>query len=250
MYNQFSKVYNKFMDDTPYDKWVEFINSKINEHNIKPNIICDLGCGTGVMCGKFALQNIEVIGIDNSEEMLMEARACGQDILYLAQDMREFELYGTVDVIYSCCDSLNYLLEEEDIIKTFKLVNNYLESGGLFIFDINTPYKYKEVLADETFAEQSDCEAYIWENFYDEHEGLNEFAVNFFIKDLDGKYTRTEEFHYQRAYNIEQIQKYLQLAGLELLGIYDDYSNKPYSQQTLRATFVAREGHNKNKLYI
>ncbi len=253
IYNEFAKVYNNFMNDTPYKKWSKFINSQIDKYNINPKIICDLGCGTGSMCEIFSQQNLEVIGIDSSHEMLIEAKQSAEssnlDILYLCQDMCAFELFGTVDIIYSSCDSLNYLLEEDDIINTFKLVNNYLEAGGLFIFDINTVYKYKEVLGDKIFAEQTEDAAYIWENIFDEEEQINEFGVSFFIKDLDGRYNKTEEFHYQKAYTIEQIKKYLEVSGLELLNIYDDYTNEPCNNTTIRATFVTRETHNKNKFY-
>ncbi|ONI46212.1 methyltransferase [Candidatus Epulonipiscium fishelsonii] len=241
------------MEDTPYDNWENFILSKLKENNIEPKIICDLGCGIGSMCERFAKNNIEVIGIDNSFEMLMQARERALekelDILYLQQDMISFELYGTVDLIYSSCDSLNYILEEDDLLKVFRLVNNYLEAGGLFIFDMNTPYKYKEILGEQVFAEQTDTEAYIWENFYDEEAATNEFYVSFFIQDRDKRYTRTEEFHYQRAYTINQIRRLLEVAGLEIINVYDNYTSEYYNDTTTRATFVAKEKPSPNKKY-
>lgn len=253
IYNDFAKVYDTFMGDTPYENWVQFIQEQIKTAGIEPKLVCDLGCGTGKMCELFANKGIDMIGIDHSEEMLMVARENARekelDILYLCQDMTDFELYGTVDVIYSSCDSLNYLLEEEEVFETFKLVNNYLEKGGLFIFDINTPYKYKNVLGERVFAEQTENAAYIWENFYDPEDGINEFGVNFFIQDEDGRYTRTEEIHYEKAYTIETIKGLLEKAGLELVGIYDDYSDKPWQEETLRATFVAREKYQDGKIY-
>ncbi|ONI40909.1 methyltransferase [Candidatus Epulonipiscium fishelsonii] len=241
------------MEDTPYGDWEKFILKKLKENNIIPKIICDLGSGVGEMCERFAKSNIEVIGIDNSYEMLMKARERAiskqLDILYLQQDMTEFELYGTVDLIYSSCDSLNYILEEKDLLRVFSLVNNYLEAGGLFIFDINTPYKYKEILGKQVFAEQTETEAYIWENFYDEEEAINEFYVSFFIQDKDKKYTKTEEFHYQRVYTIDEILRLLERAGLEIIGVYDNYTNECYNEVTTRATFVAKEKPTPNKKY-
>ena len=244
-YSEFAKVYDTFMEETPYEKWAAFMDDCAKKYHIKLRIGCDLGCGTGKMCTLFAKNGIEMIGIDCSEEMLMAAREnamkSGHNILYLMQDMSEFELYGTVDMIYSCCDSINYLLEEEQVLSTFKWVNNYLEPEGLFIFDMNTQYKYENVLADQTFAEQTEDAAYIWENYFDKEEEINEFVVNFFIKNEQGHYMRTEEYHYQRAYSIEKIKELLDQAGLELIGVYDDYTNKPYHENTSRATFVARE---------
>lgn len=254
IYNEFAKVYDTFMGDTPYESWVQFIKDIVGKQGITPKLMCDLGCGTGKMCEIFAQQGIQMIGIDNSEEMLMVARESAMDkeldILYLLQDMSEFELYGTVDVIYSACDSINYLLEEEQVFSTFKWVNNYLEKDGIFIFDINTPYKYKEVLGEKVFAEQSEESAYIWENYYDEAEEMNEYSVSFFIQDEDGRYTRTEEVHYEKAYTIEKIRNLLEKAGMELLGVYDEYTHNPCHEKTIRATFVAKEKENGKKLYI
>lgn len=253
IYNDFAAVYDSFMEDTPYDKWIKFINKTIEQEGITPQIICDLGCGTGKMCELFTEAGLEVIGIDGSEEMLMVARENAMDreldILYLLQDMSEFELFGTVDVIVSTCDSLNYLTDTQKVLSTFKWVNNYLEKGGLFIFDMNTSYKYKEVLGDKVFAQQTEDAAYIWENYYEEETGINEFGVTFFIEDEDGKYFRTEEVHHQKAYTVEEVKALLGEAGMELVGIYDDYTDKPYSETTERMTFVAREKAVEGKTY-
>ncbi|ONI48127.1 hypothetical protein AN643_03170 [Candidatus Epulonipiscioides saccharophilum] len=178
-YLEFASVYDEFMEDVPYDKWYKFIKESMVKYKVNPEIICDLGCGTGKICEYFAKDKIESIGIDNSFEMLNIAKeeALKQElnILYLNQDITEFELYGTVNVICSTCDSLNYITLEEELLQIFKLVNNYLDPGGLFIFDLNTIYKYKTILAEETFANQTDQAAYIWQNFYDEEEEINEF---------------------------------------------------------------------------
>ena len=244
-YSEFAKVYDEFMEETPYEAWKVFIDDMMQKYQVTPRIVCDLGCGTGRMCSLFAKGAAEVIGIDISEEMLMDARenaaVNGQNILYLMQDMKDFELYGTVDLIYSCCDSINYLLEEEALLSTFKWVNNYLEPGGLFIFDINTPYKYEKILGTQTFADQTEDAAYIWENYYDSETHINEFVVTFFIKAEEDKYERTEEYHYQRAYDIDHIKSLLEEVGLEWIGVYDNYTHQPGHEKTERATFVARE---------
>lgn len=244
-YNQFAQVYDHFMATTPYETWADFIMTQIQKYHITPKLMCDLGCGTGKMCMLFAEKGIEMIGIDSSEEMLMIAKEHAmekqQNILYLLQDMSEFELYGTVDVIYSCCDSINYLLEDIQLKNMFQWVNNYLEPKGLFIFDINTPYKYEKILGDQTFAEQTEDAAYIWENYYDEESQINEFVVNFFIQQENELYERTEEYHYQRAYEVSFVKDCMEKAGLECLAIYDDYTSKPYHSSSTRVTFVARE---------
>ena len=127
----------------------------------------------------------------------------GHDILYLLQDMREFELYGTVRAIYSVCDSVNYITEETDLEEVFRLVNNYLDPGGLFVFDFNTEYKYREILGQQTIAENRENNSFIWENDYDEETGINTYELALFLKREDGLYEKQEEIHYQKAYTLE-----------------------------------------------
>ncbi len=165
-----------------------------------------------------------------------------ENILYLQQDMREFELYGTVDCILSICDSINYILEEEELLQVFKLVNNYLEPKGLFIFDINTTYKFKNILASNSFSETTEDSAYTLENYFDEDESINEFYTNFFIKDESTNlYHRFEEIHYEKAYEIEKIKELLEKAGLKFLAVYDEITFNEPKENSERVFFVAQE---------
>ena len=182
-------------------------------HQLKPlfpplegKSVLDLGCGTGSLTGLLAEAGYDMIGIDNSGEMLqmaMDKRAAsGQDILYLLQDMREFELYGTGRAVVSICDSMNYMMEYRDLVQVFRLVNNYLDPRGVFIFDLNTEYKYRELLADNTFAEAREESSFIWDNFYDESSGINEYDLTLFIR--EGQlYRKYEETHFQKAYSLD-----------------------------------------------
>lgn len=244
-YSEFANVYDIFMEDTPYEEWYKFIEDCIKEQGIVVQSVCELGCGTGQMTMLFAKKGYDVIGIDYSPEMLMVAqdRAFEEEvsIRYLMQDMCEFEIDREVDLICSCCDSMNYLLEEDEVKSTFEKVKAYLAPNGLFIFDMNTHYKYKEILGSQIFADQTDEAAYIWENFYDEEEEINEYEVSFFIKDLEGKYERTVENHYQRAYSKEYICGLLKEVGLEVVYMYDNYTKQNVSDQTQRITYVARK---------
>jgi len=244
-YSEFANVYDIFMEDTPYEKWYKFIETCIKEQGVAVKSVCELGCGTGQMTMLFAKNGYDVIGIDYSPEMLMVAqdRAFEEEvsILYLMQDMSEFEINGEVDLICSCCDSMNYLLEDDAIKSTFEKVEACLAPNGLFIFDMNTLYKYKEVLGNQIFADQTDEAAYIWENFYDEEEEINEYEVSFFIKDSEGKYERTVENHYQRAYSKENICTFLKEVGLEVIHMYDNYSRESVSDNSQRITYVVRK---------
>ena len=148
-YTGFAAVYDTFMDNIPYEEWCEYLTGLLKEQGVTEGLLLDLGCGTGSLTELLADAGYDMIGVDNSEEMLELAlekkEQSGKDILYLCQDMREFELYGTVAAVVSICDCINYILEPEDLTEVFRLVNNYLDPGGVFIFDMNTEYKYREI---------------------------------------------------------------------------------------------------------
>ena len=245
MYEDFALVYDRFMDETPYEEWCQFVVGRLKQDQITDGILLDLGCGTGSMTELLAKQGYDMIGVDLSDSMLdiaMEKRAqSGHNILYLQQDMREFELYGTVRAVICLCDSLNYLLEEDDLLTTFKLVNNYLDPNGLFIFDFNTVYKYETVIGDSTIAENREDCSFIWENYYDEETRINEYDLTLFIPEAGELYRRYAETHYQRNYKVEQIVDFLQQAGLVCEGMYDDYTDAGVKADSERITFVTRK---------
>ena len=185
-----------------------------------------------------------MIGVVYSEDMLgiaMDHRQGGEDILYLLQDMREFELYGTVRAAVSICDSMNYIVEYQDLVQVMKLVNNYLDPGGIFIFDLNTPYKYEEILGENTFAENRPEGSFIWENYYDGETGINEYDLTLFVREEEGIYRKFEETHYQRAYELEQVRRAIKEAGLEFVAAYDAGTHKPVQQDSQRIYVIARE---------
>ena len=208
--------------------------------------MADLGCGTGNMTELLSAAGYDMIGIDNAEEMLeiaMEKKATsGKDILYLLQDMREFELYGTVGAIVSICDSINYITEEEELREVFRLVNNYLDPKGIFIFDFNTEYKYKYVLGDQTIAEDREDCSFIWDNYYYEDEKMNEYELSLFIREgEDGLYRKYQETHFQKAYDLKTIQSLIESSGLEYMTAYDAFTKDAPSEESERIYVIARE---------
>ena len=241
-YTSFAKVYDLFMDNVPYEEWCDYLASMLKENGIESGLILDLGCGTGKLTRLMEQKGYDMIGVDNSFEMLDIAREQdSENILYLMQDMREFELYGTVRAIYSACDSVNYILEEEELLEVFKLVNNYLDPGGLFIFDINSSFKYHELLAENTFAETREEGSFIWENYFDEEEGINEYDLTLYIEEEDGRFARFQEMHYQKCYELNTIKKLIEAAGLEFVVAYDAYTKNPVAEDSEKITIVARE---------
>ena len=184
-YTSFAYVYDTFMDNVPYGEWARHIREKLCEHGVTDGIVLDLGCGTGTMTERLAGYGYDMIGVDNSEEMLelaMEKKTeSGYDILYLLQDMRGFELYGTVRAVVSVCDSVNYITELDELEEVFRLVNNYLDPKGIFLFDFNTVHKYRDVIGDSTIAEDRGVCSFIWDNRYYEKEQINEYDLTLFI---------------------------------------------------------------------
>lgn len=244
-YESFAQVYDLFMDNVPYREWCEYLCGLLRECGVRSGLVLELGCGTGSVTQRLAESGYDMIGIDNSVEMLEIAREkqepSGQDILYLNQDMCEFELYGTVRAVVSVCDCLNYITEEEELLEVFHLVNNYLDPGGVFLFDMNTVYKYEELLGDNTFAENREEGSFIWENWYDRKTQINEYDLTLFIRRERGLYERFEETHYQRAYPVRTVKRLLERSGMKVEAVYDAFTKDRPGAQSERVFFVARE---------
>ena len=272
-YTDFAQVYDEFMDETPYAEWCAFLVGMLGRYGLKEvadedsrllddtyvisdgpneqhlrqerNTILDLGCGTGTLTQLLARKGYDMIGVDNAQEMLqiaMEKRdESGLDILYLLQDMREFELYGTVGAVVSVCDSINYLLEEEEVLRTFKLVHTYLYPGGVFIFDFNTVYKYSQIIGDATIAENREDCSFIWENYYHEAEEINEYDLTIFVRSKEALFQRFQETHYQRGYRLEQMCRLVEQAGLKILETLDADTREAAGQESERVYIVAKK---------
>lgn len=268
-YTGFAQVYDMFMDNIPYGEWSEYLVSLLKQYGLDKGLVLDMGCGTGNITEELAAHGYDMIGIDNSMEMLSIAMQKEEqyqqenvvfeengrgNILYLLQDMREFELYGTVAAVVSICDSMNYITSEEELLEVFRLVNNYLDTRGIFIFDLNTVYKYQHILADNTIAENREDCSFIWDNYYYEEEMVNEYDLTIYVKDnideaSDNCFCRFDETHYQKAYTLETIQKLLEKAGMEYVTAYDAFTQQPPMENSERIYIVAREKQQDEKYY-
>ena len=271
-YTGFAEVYDMFMDNVPYDKWAKYLQKLLKENGAKEGIVCELGCGTGKMTRRLRDMGYDMIGIDISQNMLQIAmeqetilkkagtqnadinkveskhtksdKKKNYEILYLNQDMREFELYGTVAAVVSVCDSMNYITEKEDLLQTFKLVRNYLDPGGVFIFDMNTPYYYRKKLGEQTICENRDEGSFIWENYYDPDTKINEFDMTIYIRRNTNDaahelYERFEETHFQRAYSIAEVKALLKRAGLKDIKVYKAFTKDAPDSAAERVYFVS-----------
>lgn len=257
-YEVFASVYDELMDNIPYDDWCTYIIEVLKKYGVNKGLVCELGCGTGEVTERLADAGYDMIGIDNSYEMLEVANEKKLDtghesILYLMQDMREFELFGTVNAIVCVCDSINYLTELSDITHVFRLANNYLESKGVFICDFKTRHYFRDVVADSTIAEDRDDVSFIWDNYYDAETDINELALSLFLpEEPDDEcplYRKYQEFHYQRGLTLEDMRKCVADSGMELVAMYDAFTFEPATDSSERVYMVARETHQDNKHY-
>lgn len=244
-YTDFARVYDELMDETPYMEWCRWIVSKLWENGIRDGLVLDLGCGTGNMTELLYTAGYDMIGVDASADMLEQAvrkkEEANIDVLYLMQEMESFELYGTVRAVVCCCDCINYLTEPEALLCCFKLVNNYLDPGGLFLFDFNTVHKYRDEIGDTVIAENREDCSFIWENAYDEESCLNEYDLTLFMREADGRYRKHTETHVQHGYELSEIRELLERAGLQFEGAYDGYTEKEPDEKSGRIVVCARE---------
>jgi ubiquinone/menaquinone biosynthesis C-methylase UbiE len=242
-YTGFAQVYDMFMDNIDYDSWCDYLISLLKEYNVNDGIVLDMGCGTGNVTKRLSEARYDMIGIDNSVDMLnvaMQKRGEDESILYLLQDMREFELYGTVSAIVSICDSINYITDDADLVQVFLLVENYLDPEGVFIFDLKTKSYYERLGMSVIAEDREDC-SFIWDNYFDGSDNINEYQLSIFVKGDDGRYDKFTEEHYQRAYTLCEIRQALEKAGLKFVTAYNAFTRDSAEEKNDRIYVVAKK---------
>ena len=250
-YGAISNIYDSINSEVDYAAWADFVEACFERFlPKKPDLVLDLACGTGSMTLELAKRGYDMIGVDASPDMLSRAyerkleSEIQKDALFLLQDMRHFELYGTVGAVTCCLDSVNYLVGDGELGECFWCVHNYLDPDGLFLFDVNSPYKFKNVYGENTYVfEEDDCggESFCtWQNFFDEKSGLCDFYLTVFEKNEDGTYDRYDERQCERCYDEKSIKDTLSACGFELLGIYSDLDFSAPGAESERWYIVAR----------
>ena len=240
-YSDFAKIYDFVMkDEVDYLKWTDFLMEIFEKYNIKPELGCDIGCGTGTFTYNLSNKGIDMIGIDVSMDMLNVAKEKYPDILFLNQDMREFELYGTVDIITCMLNAVNYLESEDEIEDFFLLVKNYLNPDGIFVLDMDTKYKLMDVMGNNIHIHDSDDLYYVWESQLVENERAVESHIDFFVK-TDGSYYKISEMQKEWIYEIDDIKRIIKKTGLRLLEVTSPLQFKEVDKEDLRAVFVLRK---------
>lgn len=243
-YDIFSGFYDRLTDNVEYEKRADYFCRLLSMCDINDGILLDLGCGTGSMSVKMAEKGFDVIGVDISIGMLGVAQQkmyeSGKQILFLNQPMQDIDLYGTVDCAICVLDGVNHLNNSDEVRQTFEKVSLFMNKGGAFAFDVNTIYKHKNVLADNAFIYDFDDLYCAWQNNYNEEDNSVDITLDFFEEE-DGVYYRSSESFSEQAYGLDEISRWLEDAGFEIIGIYDDLTTNPVMPDSERAVFLAKK---------
>ena len=243
-YDDFSRFYDLLTDNVEYEKRADYFCRLLSICGVNGGILLDLACGTGSISVAMADRGFEVIGVDSSIGMLNAARRkayeSGKDILLLNQSMDELDLYGTIDCAVCVLDSINHLEDEEQVRETFRKVSLFMNPGGAFAFDVNTLYKHKNILADNSFVYDLDGLFCVWQNSYNGEDGSVDIDIDFFEEE-DGAYYRSGESFTEQAYELDDISAWLEEAGFEVVGIFDDMTTEKTTPETQRAVFLAKK---------
>lgn len=245
-YGNFAYFYDNLTDNVDYEKRCSYMSDLLAENGIGEGILLDLACGTGTVSLIMSNMGYDVIGVDASEDMLSVAQEkkmeSGADIIFLCQRMEELDLFGTINACVSTLDSINHVTDEETVKEIFRRVSLFMEDKGIFIFDVNTPYKHKEILGDNTFVYDTDEVYCVWQNSTDENL-VTRVNLDIFEKDEDDEetyYRYSEEFS-EKAYNLEDIKRWLESVKFEVVAVYEEMTKDSVKEDTQRAVFVARK---------
>ena len=247
IYDMIAPIYDAVNDELDYSAWADFIEKIVDKYGKRENpLVLDLACGTGRMTAELASRGFDMIGVDYSAEMLGVARERAEksgksgDILWLCQDMRNFELYGTVGLAISCLDSINHLTKSKDLSKCFSLVHNYLDPDGLFVFDVNGKMKFENVYGTRSYVMENEGDFCVWQNYYDAKSRICNFYITLFKEMEDGLYERFEEVQQEKMYTLRSLKKHLLENGFEFIGAYSDFDFSSGSDEDERIYIVAR----------
>ncbi|URN93064.1 MAG: class I SAM-dependent methyltransferase [Candidatus Pristimantibacillus lignocellulolyticus] len=244
-YGQFATVYDRLMADMPYEEWIAFAEAVWQQHG-KPQKVVDLGCGTGSIAIPLAIKGYQVVGIDLSSDMLAVAAqkleqqsSVDGNLTLLEQNMSQWELSEKVDSVISFCDCLNYIVDEDDLLATLSATYDQLKQGGSFIFDVHPITRFEQYAADQPFVYDENGISYMWSSEYDEDDHIIEHFLSIFVQEADGRYSRIDEEHVQRAYSSKWLEGALRSVGFTQIHLYSDFQLKAADDHSTRLFFVA-----------
>lgn len=246
-YKDFAFFYDLLMKNADYESRFDYIIGLLAENGIGEGILLDMACGTGTLSKMFAQKGFDVVGVDASEEMLSKAQEKkleeNFDALFLCQKMEELDLFGTIDAAVCTLDSLNHVTEKEKIREIFRRVALFMNDGGVFLFDVNTLYKHREVLGNNAFVFDTENVFCAWQNTLLEDGETTQIDLDIFESDKeeDDVYVRYSEEFFERGYELNFLKKTLEQFRFEVVGIYDDMTKEPIKENSERAVFVCKK---------
>ena len=242
-YQRFAAVYDFLMRDVDYNGWADYYSALVSRHGITLNAAADCGCGTGSITIALARRGVRMTGVDKSPEMLSvaceKARHNGVSIQFVRQDMRRLRLHRPVDCVFSCCDAINYLCTPGDAQTFFRTAYASVRPGGGVFFDLSTDYKLSRVLGNHCLGSTAEQVAYIWQNHFDIGKRILQMDLTFFVREQDGRYSRFDETHLQRAHTVHELRGWIRDAGFDEPVFYGDRTMSPPSEQEQRIHVAA-----------
>ncbi len=247
IYTLLAPFYDALNGEVDYAAWADFVEDTFRRERAEGvREVLDLACGTGSMTLELARRGYDMVALDSSPEMLAVARdraeesGLDREILYLCQDMCDFELYGTVDAVVSCLDSVNHITDTGELRRMLALVHNYLVPNGLFLFDVNTPYKFSEIYGQRDYVLEADGVLCAWQNDFRKRSGLCDFYITLFSEEADGRYLRRDAHRRERAYSLKALGRLLKESGFELLSVVGDFEGSEINDRTERYYIAAQ----------
>ncbi len=246
-YSSFASVYDSLTFNVDYEKRADYITEILKQNNITEGLLLDLACGTGSLSVEFAKRGYEVIATDASADMLMEAQnkafSEGFNIMFLCQKMEETDLYGTVRGVVCSLDSINHLASATEMEQTFQVLKNFVDDGGIMIFDVNTLYKHRNILGNNTFVYDEKDVFCVWQNRLFEDNKTVGINLDFFVKS-GRNYERFNENFKEIAFTDDEITSAVEGAGFKVLNRYADFTFEAPTQDTERVYYVIRREYN------
>jgi len=243
-YTEFAAFYDALMQNVDYKKLAKYYDSLIKKYGNNEKIVLDLACGTGSLSVLLAKLGYDVVATDVSEQMLSQAMSKVESFgnpIFLNQSMQELDLFGTIDAAVCSLDSINHINKADDVVKALQKVSLFMNKGGVFIFDVNTLHKHKNVLANNTFVYDTEDVYCVWQNFYCEKDSSVEISLDFFEQNDDGSFERSSESFKEYYYSDEFLTKTLENSGFSVLKRFDGFTENLVKDNTERMVYVCRK---------
>lgn len=244
-YGDFAYYYDLLTENVDYQSRCDYLSDLLARNGIGKGILLDLACGTGTVSLLMNEKGYDVIGVDASEDMLTQAQEkkmeAGADIIFLCQKMEELDLFGTINCAVCTLDSINHVTDADRVKEIFRRVSLFMEDKGIFVFDVNTPYKHREILGNNTFVYDMDDVYCVWQNETDSNM-LTTVSLDIFEKDEedDVYYKYTEQFS-EQGYELADIESWVKEYKFEVIGVYEEMTESPVRADTQRAVFVLKK---------